>query len=208
MSRERNIALTVGLIAIGGFALARSKKKRRAGLRDFGSDRMGEYFTFDEFIKSQRAQEYDIQQQWNPEQWQIENGKKLAQFVGDPVRRQLGGPLIVNSWWRSQELQDLLRELGYPAAVTSRHFSGGAFDVKFNYNGERRNDLLVRAVLVSGVPFDRMLIEHGTVERPSWIQLEYDGNKTPMQQEGKIIRIPSGTSGTVWSREYTEQIYL
>lgn len=175
---------------------------------DYGPDMLGKYFSFNEFTRSNVATTYGISEQFNPESWQILNGRKLAQWILDPVREQLGGPVIVNSWYRCQALQNKLIALGYPAVQISRHLLGGTADVKFNYGGERRNDLLIRAVLITGVPFDRMLIEHGSVERPSWIQLEYDGTKLPSQQEGKIIRIPSGTSGSVWSRSYTEGIYL
>jgi len=202
-----------GLILLGatGIAVASSRKKSgggSSGLIDYGSDMMGEYFSYDEFIRSQTALDYNVTSQYNPPASAIVWGKKLAQYVLDPVRRQLGGPVIINSWYRSQDLQNLLVALGFPAVQFSQHRFGGTVDAKYNYLGERRNDLLIRAVLLTGVPFDRMLIEHGTVERPLWIQLEFDGSKTKEQQRGIIIRIPSGTSGQQWSREYTQSIYL
>lgn len=207
-NRKRNLAIVGGIALLGLIALGSRRRTRPGELKNYGADRLGEFFTLDEFIRSDVAEQYDIQEQFQPNTDHIIWGMKLAQWVLDPVRRTLDGPVIVNSWYRSQELQNQLIALGFPAAEISRHRFGGAADVEFYLDGENRNDLLVRAVLSSNVPFDRMLIEHGTLERPGWIQLEYNGAEPWEKQEGKIMVIPSGISGYEVSRQWAEEFYL
>jgi truncated hemoglobin YjbI len=58
----------------------------------------------------------------------MENLKKLAVEILEPIRRYLGGPLRVTSGFRSPRLNEMLRRKGFTAAKNSQHLVGEAAD--------------------------------------------------------------------------------
>lgn len=199
--------------ALLGFLLFGKKAANAFGLTDYGED-LGEHFSFDEFTHSDTAEQYNITEQYQPNDWAITNGKKLAQWILDPIRNEVDNPVTVNSWYRSPELNQKLIDLGYPAVANSTHLSGGTADITTKVNGIRRNDLIVRAILRNALPFNRLLLEHGEVENPLWVQIEFDGEESQDDQDGTILVIPSegngftGTSGYELSRSEAEDMFL
>ena len=205
-NQKKGIAV-VGGLGLVAWLLLSGKRKPNYTLQSYDDWNIGQWFTYDEVIRSSEALSNGIDN--TPIESELMAATKLAQWILDPIRNFLGGAVIVNSWFRSAELNAfLVSSPYYTAVVNSRHMTGGAADVKFFLNDERRNDLIVFAALATGVPFDRLLIEHGTLERPNWIQLEFDPDKTPEQQNGEILVIPAGNTGYFLSREQANEIYV
>lgn len=149
-------------------------------------------FTWDEFTRSQIATNQGINAQFSPPVSAMKNGRKLAQKILQPLRNYIRGPIIVNSWYRSPELNKEMISLGYPASPTSTHLSGGTADVRAQ---NMENRFLAIFAITLNLPFNRMLLEFGDDTNPDWIQFEYDGTKSDEQQNREIIRITEVTSG-------------
>ena len=137
----------------------------------------------------------------------MKNAILLTKYILTPLREGLGVPIIVTSWYRSQELTNKLIELGYGASPNSTHLSGGTIDVEAYRNGVEINGELALEVILMELPFDRMLIEGGTDANPSWIHLEYDGSKSKSDQRRQILRIAQGTTGQYWTAQQVVSLY-
>ena len=187
-----------------------TKSANAAGLIDYGDD-LGDHFTWDEFTGSAYAENMGIAQQFDPPSDAILSGRKLAQWVLDPVRNHLNRPVIVTGWYRCQELIDaLVDDPNYDASPTSNHVRGDVADiVYFDDDDEKDIPALIRAVIQTGVPFDRMLIEGGTLANPQWIHIEYNSDKPINEQRHIIRRInPGGTTGYDLTLNEVAQTYF
>jgi len=84
----------------------------------------------------------------SPEEWQQINLKKLAMRLLQPLRDIYGEPFIINSGYRSQEVNEAVG--GIPS---SQHTKGQAADVQVK---DPRK--LLAALLKSGLDFDQAIL--------------------------------------------------
>lgn len=131
---------------------------------------IGKYYTHEDVIKSAIAAENGLMQfQRNIDGGKLLNAERLAVFVLDPAIDFLNGRKFqINSWYRSPELNAHPQING---AANSVHKEARAADIKLIIDGQRRNDLAMRAILQRS-NFDRILLEFGTIQNPQWIQVE------------------------------------
>jgi zinc D-Ala-D-Ala carboxypeptidase len=142
-----------GLAVLGSFYLINKKMK------------ISKYFYKKEVTHSNTALREGIDNV--PTAEQMANAERLAKKVLDPVRKELGKPLFVSSWFRSEELNN---KIG--GSRTSHHLEANAVDLT-TYGSE--SDIW-RAVLNSGVPFTELIIEYGeSILNPKWVHLAYNG---------------------------------
>ena len=157
-----------------------------------------------EVVQSDTADAQGISSQYDNvsnEVWT--NAKKLAVNVINPalfwLENQSSQPLklVVNSWFRSPELNEAVG-----GAEDSDHLTGRAADIELYVGSVNRNDLLVRAILGAAVPFDQLIIEEGTLDSPGWIHVSYNEYNNREQ----ILRIDNGVT-TVKTRQWAENYY-
>lgn len=82
-----------------------------------------EYFTLNELCHSNTAQHYGITNK--PDAQAVRNLNALVDHVLDPLRRQFGKPIYVNSGYRCPQLNKLVG-----GAVSSQHMRGEAADIR------------------------------------------------------------------------------
>ena len=78
--------------------------------------------SYKEAIHSDYAKQYGIANKPKPEH--IESMQVLAEKVFEPLREWVGGPIKVNSMFRSEKLNSALK-----GSLTSSHLSGEALDI-------------------------------------------------------------------------------
>ena len=201
---------TQKILIFSGIALFFLWPKKTRGSASSGalaSGMLGKYFSLQELTSSGTAEKYGIEAQYSPPESVYINALSLTYYLLDPVRKWLGGPITVSSWYRSPELTAKLLELGEDTVKNTTHVIGGTADLLYFQNGENKSGLIVRAILAQRLPFDRILIEYGSLDAPNHIHLEYDGSKDPDSQRGLILRLDS--SGVEQkTRAWAEDFYL
>lgn len=121
---------------------------------------MAKYFTIDELTRSAKAVRNGIGNTPPPEV--VRALEILAERLLDPVREMWGAPLIVNSGFRSPELN---KAVG--GAPRSQHMRGEAADITTGSpEGNRR---LFEIIVRSGIEFDRLIDERGY----RWLHISY-----------------------------------
>ena len=120
--------------------------------------------TYAEAIHSNTAKRRGIDNTPNPTQ--VENMKLTAEKIFEPLRKFVGGPIKVNSFFRSPELNT---KIG--GSKTSQHCKGQAIDIDdvFGYktNAEMYN------WIKENLDFDQMIWEFGTDMNPNWVHISY-----------------------------------
>jgi uncharacterized protein YcbK (DUF882 family) len=108
-----------------------------------------EHFTFDELTSSETAERNG----WDntPNETELSNLKRLAEFLED-VKAALGGkPIMVSSGFRGKQVNDAVG-----SKDTSQHRTGCAVDIRVP---QLTPDQVVKAIIASGLPYDQVIRE-------------------------------------------------
>ena len=126
--------------------------------------KISDHITYAEAIHSQTAKRKGIDNTPNPNQ--IEAMKLLAEKVFEPLREWVGGPIKVNSFFRSPELNTAIG-----GSKTSQHCKGQAIDIDDVY-GYKTNSEMYHWIK-ENLSFDQMIWEFGTDTQPNWVHVSY-----------------------------------
>ena len=126
--------------------------------------KISDHITYAEAIHSQTAKRKGIDNTPNPNQ--IEAMKLLAEKVFEPLREWVGGPIKVNSFFRSPDLNTAIG-----GSKTSQHSKGQAIDIDDVY-GYKTNSEMYHWIK-ENLSFDQMIWEFGTDTQPNWVHVSY-----------------------------------
>ena len=105
-----------------------------------------EHFTLEELTHTDHR-EFDN----TPNDAELENIKRLAEFL-EEVKTALGGkPVMVNSAFRSKQVNDAVG-----SKDTSQHRIGCAVDIRVP---QLTPDQVVKTIIASGLPYDQLIRE-------------------------------------------------
>ena len=125
-----------------------------------------EHFTLEELTHTDHR-EFDN----TPNDAELENIKRLAEFL-EEVKTVLGGkPIMVNSAFRSKQVNDAVG-----SKDTSQHRIGCAADIRVP---SMTPDEVVRAVIASGIGYDQIIREF---DRWTHISVPNQDGGTPRRQ--------------------------
>ena len=120
--------------------------------------------SYAEAIHSNTAKRRGIDNTPNPSQ--VENMKITAEKIFQPLREWVGGPIKINSFFRSPELNE---KIG--GSKTSQHCKGQAIDIDDVY-GHKTNAEMYNWIK-ENLNFDQMIWEFGTDMNPNWVHISY-----------------------------------
>lgn len=149
------------------------------------------YFSIKEFENSSTARAKGIDN--TIKDVHIKNNiEELVSKVLDPLREKYGKPITISSGYRGEALN---KAVG--GSKTSQHCSGKAADLVISNKGiisTESNRKLYELIIKLGLPFDQLILEKGTIQRPQWIHISYDKDrlrKEILYTAGKgYIKIP------------------
>jgi hypothetical protein len=120
----------------------------------------------------------------------IENFKKLAANIFQPIREHFGKPIIISSGYRSAELN---KAIG--GSLSSQHCSGEAIDI--DMDGTDITNAQIFNYIKDNLNFDQMIWEFGTDTNPDWVHVSFASNRSQRKQilvakkvNGKTTYIP------------------
>tara|TARA_R110000744_G_scaffold141321_3_gene252710 strand:- start:332 stop:790 length:459 start_codon:yes stop_codon:yes gene_type:complete len=122
------------------------------------------HITYAESIHSNTAKRRGIDNTPNPTQ--VEAMKLTAEKVFEPLREWVGGPIKVNSFYRSVALNE---KIG--GVASSQHCKGQAIDIDDVY-GRKSNAEMYRWIK-ENICFDQLIWEFGTDMNPNWIHISF-----------------------------------
>ena len=126
--------------------------------------KISDNITYAEAIHSNTAKRRGIDNTPNPAQ--VETMKVTAEKIFEPLRKWVGGPIKVNSFFRSP---DLIEAIG--GSKTSQHCKGQAIDIDDTY-GHATNAEMYHWIK-DNLNFDQMIWEFGDDNNPAWVHVSY-----------------------------------
>jgi len=127
-------------------------------------DKISDHITLSEGINSYTAKRMGIKN--TPNEYQITNMYILAHKVFEPLRKWVGGPIKINSFFRSIELNEAIG-----GSSTSQHCEGRAMDIDDTYGCKTNSEMF--NYIKEKLDFDQLIWEFGDDEEPDWIHVSY-----------------------------------
>jgi hypothetical protein len=140
--------------------------------------------TLSEVTRSETAKRRGISNMPTPEH--IENFKKLAENVFQPIRDHFGVPIRISSGYRSKELN---KAVG--GSLSSQHCKGEAIDI--DMDGTTVTNKQIFDFVKANVNFDQMIWEFGTDANPDWVHVSYNSDGAQRKQILKAVKAGSAT---------------
>ena len=108
-----------------------------------------------------------------PSEYELVNMTAVAENIFEPLREWVGGPIKINSFFRSVELNQAIG-----GSSKSQHCQGRAIDIDDTYGWKTNAEMY--HWIKENLDFDQMIWEFGTDENPDWVHISYvsqDGNR-------------------------------
>lgn len=93
----------------------------------------------------------------------------------DPIREQWGGPIYVNSGYRSRDVNAAVG-----GVALSQHMRGEAADI--TAGSAAANARLYAQIRDSDLPYDQLINERPTADGPRWVHVSWTATRTPRRQ--------------------------
>jgi D-alanyl-D-alanine dipeptidase len=146
---------------------------------------LSENLSLAEVIRSETAKRKGVSNMPTPEH--IENFKKLAENIFQPIRKHFGKPIHISSGYRSAALN---KAIG--GAASSQHCTGEAIDI--DMDGTSITNKQVFDFIKEHLNFDQMIWEFGTASNPDWVHVSYESTGKQRKQVLKAVKQGGKTS--------------
>ena len=127
-------------------------------------DKISDHISYKEATRSNTALRRGIDN--IPDVEELENMKIIAEEIFEPLRKSVGGPVKINSFYRSPELN-----VAIGGSKKSQHCRGQAMDIDDTY-GHRSNASMFKHIRYH-MDFDQMIWEFGDDKNPAWVHISY-----------------------------------
>jgi zinc D-Ala-D-Ala carboxypeptidase len=127
--------------------------------------KISEHISYKEATRSVTALRLGIDN--TPNEYQLQNMELIAEKVFEPLRKAVGGPIKINSFFRCE---DLNKAIG--GSSRSQHCQGRAIDIDDNYGYMSNNDMY--KYIKQNLDFDQLIFEFPDDKgNASWIHVSY-----------------------------------
>jgi hypothetical protein len=125
-------------------------------------------FSLAEFTTSETAMKNGFAEQYQPTKEIVDNLRKLAQHLAEPIRAKFGSfsPTVA---YRCERLNNAVK-----GAKKSEHLQGKAFDETFIKDGVNISGEVFKWLLKSGLQWSKLIWEFGDENNPRWLHIGYD----------------------------------
>ena len=131
-------------------------------------DKISKHISHREGVYSITATRLGLDNEPNDEQ--LANMELVAEEVFEPLRAWVGGPIKINSFFRSPKLN---KAIG--GSSKSQHCKGQAIDIDDTFGVVSNADMYYW--LKHNVDFDQMIWEFGNDDNPNWVHISYVSKK-------------------------------
>jgi len=125
---------------------------------------ISKHISYKEAVYSRTAQRRDIYN--HPENDQTDNMRIIAEEVFEPLRTWVGGPIKINSFFRSPDLNKAIGGSG-----KSQHCHGQAIDLDDTFG--RATNAEMFDFIKQHLDFDQIIWEFGDEDNPDWVHVSY-----------------------------------
>jgi hypothetical protein len=128
------------------------------------SDRISEHVSLKEGVRSHTATRLNIDNE--PSSLDLINMKTIAEQVFEPLRKFVGGPIAINSFYRSPKLNSAIG-----GSTSSQHCKGYAIDIDDKYGYKTNAEMYY--YIQQNLDYDQLIWEFGDDKNPDWVHVSY-----------------------------------
>ncbi len=150
--------------------------------------RISKHISYKEAVKSQTATRLDIDN--NPDREQLLCMENVAEHVFEPIREHFHVPIVINSFFRSEELN---RRIG--GAASSQHVKGEALDIDDTMGKVTNMEMF--SWIKDNLMFDQLLWEFGDDDNPAWVHVSL---KIGADQRQQVLRVRRDNGKTYYDK--------
>ena len=148
---------------------------------------LSKHLSLAEVTRSESAKRNGISNE--PTAEHLENFKKLAEKVFEPIREHFNVPIHISSGYRSAALN---KKIG--GASSSQHCSGEAIDI--DMDGTAIANKQVFDFIKQHLEFDQLIWEFGTASNPDWVHVSFESTGKQRKQVLRAIKQGGKTTYT------------
>ncbi len=116
-----------------------------------------------------------------PGDYELTNMTALAENIFEPLREYVGGPIKINSMYRSEALN---KAIG--GSSRSQHCQGNAMDLDDIYGHKTNKEMF--EFIREKLDFDQLIYEFGNEENPDWVHVSYVSEEKNRNRILKAVR--------------------
>ena len=135
--------------------------------------KISDNISYKEGIRSSTAARLGIDN--SPGDYHITNMEVLAEQIFEPLRKYVGGPIRINSFYRCDELNEAIggasKIIDGKKRQTSQHCEGRAMDID-DTHGHKTNAEMYQFIK-DNLDFDQLIWEFGDENNPDWVHVSY-----------------------------------
>jgi|TARA_R100000084_G_scaffold54098_1_gene22745 hypothetical protein len=141
--------------------------------------RISKHISYKEAVHSATAKRRGIKNV--PNEDQLDNMYRVAEFIFEPLRLYVGGAIKITSFFRSEELNTAIG-----GSTKSQHCKGQAIDIDdvFGYKTNYEMFTYIR----ENLDFDQLIYEFGSNDNPDWVHCSYVSKKENRNRVLRAIR--------------------
>jgi zinc D-Ala-D-Ala carboxypeptidase len=149
--------------------------------------KISEHLSLSEVTRSETAKRRGISN--TPTAEHLENFKKLAENIFEPIREHFGVPIHISSGYRSKELNSAIG-----GSLSSQHCQGEAIDIDMDGSPNGITNKMVFDFIKDNLTFDQLIYEFGNDSNPDWVHVSYESTGKQRKQILKAIKSNGKTS--------------
>jgi len=127
-------------------------------------EKFSKHVSWKEGIRSNTADRMGLDN--TPNEDQIKCMKEIAEGLFEPLRKWVGGPIKINSFFRGEPVNTAIG-----GSTRSQHMKGQAMDLDDTF-GHKTNAEMYHYIK-DNLDFDQLIWEFGDNENPNWIHVSY-----------------------------------
>ena len=148
-------------------------------------ERISKHISYKEATFSQTATRKDIDT--TPHEEVLCRMQAVAENIFEPLRAHVGGPIKINSFYRSINLN-----VAIGGVKSSQHTRGEAMDIDDTFGHMSNKEMF--EFIKDELDFDQLIWEFGNDNNPAWIHVSYVSNENnrkrilkASKQQGKTV---------------------
>lgn len=142
--------------------------------------KLSEHLDLAEVTRSESAKRKGISNE--PTVEHLENFKKLAEHIFEPIRNNFNVPIHISSGYRSKALNTAIG-----GASNSQHCLGQAIDIDMDGSSSGVTNKMVFDFIKSTLNFDQLIFEFGNANNPDWVHVSYsDRNRKEILKATRV----------------------
>jgi zinc D-Ala-D-Ala carboxypeptidase len=143
-------------------------------------EKISKHVSYKEATFSQTAIRRDIDN--TPSEEVLKRMQTVAENIFEPLRAHVGGPIKINSFYRSPLLNTAIG-----GAKSSQHTRGEAIDIDDTLGNMSNKDMFT--FIKDELDFDQIIWEFGDDENPAWVHVSYvspENNRRRILKASKV----------------------